>query len=240
VLQFKDGVKSEHQIKKEEAIARREAAQKVTVELEALKPQVEAIVNKVGLDFAKKHIDDLINRIEKANKLADEIDALSRGTIFTINLKVSKPISEADDKLFKAAYYVEDVPGDIAGRNSKPGHIIIKILSLIDEGTEYHFGRNQRNTCAVSLDDIKNDRIESILLELLEEMLPTVINQRAGSEETLDKYQQEFNELSHKIELSKQAQASVDANKPVDPDFIATIIADFKAGKKKADNNYHS
>ena len=42
------------------------------------------------------------------------------------------------------------------------------------------------------------------------------------------------------IEDSKAAQAAVDAGKPVDPDFIAEVVAIFKNGLKRADAEYAS
>lgn len=42
------------------------------------------------------------------------------------------------------------------------------------------------------------------------------------------------------IEDSKKAQNAVNAGKPVDPDFIAEVLAVFKNGLKKADAEYTS
>jgi hypothetical protein len=53
-------------------------------------------------------------------------------------------------------------------------------------------------------------------------------------------YQQELVDLKRKIAESKKAKAAVDAGKPVDPDFIATILAAFKEGTRAASHAYDS
>lgn len=42
------------------------------------------------------------------------------------------------------------------------------------------------------------------------------------------------------IEDSKKAQAAVNAGRPVDPDFIAEVLAVLKNGSKKASDEYDS
>lgn len=70
--------------------------------------------------------------------------------------------------------------------------------------------------------------------------LAAVIKPQVGNISQTELIKATYDKTVKIIEDSKKAQAAVNAGRPVDPDFIAEVLAVFKNGLKKASDEYDS
>ena len=70
--------------------------------------------------------------------------------------------------------------------------------------------------------------------------LASIIKPQAGNIGQTELIKATYGKTVKIIEDSKKAQAAVNAGRPVDPDFIAEILAVLKNGSKKASDEYDS
>lgn len=70
--------------------------------------------------------------------------------------------------------------------------------------------------------------------------LAAVIKPQVGNISQTELIKATYDKTVKIIEDSKKAQAAVNAGRPVDPDFIAEVLAVFKNGLKKANAEYDS
>ena len=70
--------------------------------------------------------------------------------------------------------------------------------------------------------------------------LATIIKPQVGNISSTELIKATYDKTVKTIEDSKKAQAAVNAGKPVDPDFIAEVLAVLKNGLKKANAEYDS
>ena len=70
--------------------------------------------------------------------------------------------------------------------------------------------------------------------------LASIIKPQAGNISQTELIKVTYDKTVKIIEDGKKAQAAVNAGRPVDPDFIAEILAVLKNGSKKASDEYDS
>ena len=70
--------------------------------------------------------------------------------------------------------------------------------------------------------------------------LAAVIKPQVGNISQTELIKVTYDKTVKIIEDSKKAQAAVNAGRPVDPDFIAEVLAVLKNGSKKASDEYDS
>ncbi len=246
VLQFKDGVKSNSQIKREEGIAadkeRKQQVEKERTEREAQaaareakRKEVEAehvpfvldVANKVATEYAAAKKETAKTTAEKLLKLKDEIERLSQGLITFYDRATEQTfLKELDDDSVKVNAFARVSTSDIED---------FEIRVFIDKflGKEYNiYNSNYKDrSFDLAADELTEDVITKKVLEVLELVSK---NRIGGVEDRLATHQNELDDINRKFSTAKAAQAAVNAGKPVDPGFIPEILSIFTKGLKRA------
>jgi hypothetical protein len=123
--------------------------------------------------------------------------------------------------LDKEASKLNDLLEDIQLKNEK----------LSDRWT-YNGGFGNYNGFAFPLSEIDEGKAYEILT-ICFELLAEAIQKDTTRIDTVNKA---YENLVYKIEGAKKAEAAVNAGKPVDPDFIAKLLADIRKGKENAED----
>jgi hypothetical protein len=246
VLQFKDGVKSNSQIKREEGIAaddeRKKQVEKERTEREAQaaareakRKEVEAehipfvldVANKVATKYAAAKKEEAKTTVEKLLKLKDEIERLSQGLITIYDRGSDQTfLKELDGELVTVHALVL-----MSGSDTEDFRIRVIIDKFL--GKEYNTYNSDYKDRSFDLatDELTEDVITKKVLEVLEAVSK---NRLRVVENSLATRQNELDEINRKFSAAKAAQAAVDAGKPVDPDFIPEILSIFTRGLKGA------
>lgn len=233
VLQFKDNVKSASQLKQEERVAN-EAALKVAWEaMQEKRPFVEEIINKIGLEYAAKQKDIIIANLKEANRLGNELSEITNGIYHHNSLDYM--LEQIENKVFKAEVSIQK------SWSREQSYIVLMRVEVVGYLGETPYFRtktvsNLENTFTLSPDELSEEIIREKLLKILTALDECVF----WRTDRLDRIKADHAEIVGKINASKAAQAAVNAGKPVDPDFIAEVVAVFKNGLKKADAEYAS
>lgn len=249
VLQFKDRVKSNSQLameKEQEASAKRKQdydANKAAYEAakEEFKDnyvqKVTDIVNKVATDFASKAYETAKATVEKMMKFATDTEALSKGFIKSYPVRDTQALLNlSSDDIVGVYCSVEDNKYFAFGTypTNPEFKIKVQVSKFLNEsrvkGFEYGKGF-EYSYCYLRPEDCTEEVITKKVLEILE---PMSQNKLAELKKSLAWYQKSFDGLNKKVAAAKAAQAAVDADKPVDPNFIKDILSLFKDGLDSA------
>jgi hypothetical protein len=175
--------------------------------------------------------------LKSNNKLINEIKEVSQGFVEAQSF-IAKEINDADLVEMEFGYN-----GPTA--TNLTGTIYINFEEVFGESIRYRWANRIGNAGYSLLHksfDIKEmtadkirDEAEKLFTNLAAAIKPHVgnISHTEGIKATYDK-------TIKAIADSKAAQAAVNADKPVDPDFIAEVVAVFKNGLKKADAEHAS
>lgn len=236
-LQFKDGVKTNSQISHE-----KEEAERVEIEtrytavkekwdilnekLPFVQHLIESTVNKYAA--AKKEI--LKSDLEQALALKTEMTTATRGLLkFYDNtdeynlallnkgddlIKVSVTLEALDERFPRALIWVEV-------RQFFSAHPTFKA-----------WGKTAAHTFSLTVEDLDENIITSKIISLLDNIWELVSFRFT----TIDKTQKKYEEVTPKIATAKAAQVSVDTGRPVDPNFISEVLAEFTKGREKANS----
>ena len=237
VLQFKDGVKSNIRIKREADEQKLAAKKAELAEIEAQLPEFERIFREAGNIILGKTADECNKLIKSNNKLINEIKDVSQGFVEAQSF-IAKEINDADLVEMEFGYN-----GPTA--TNLTGTIYINVEEVFGESTRYHWS-NRIGSAGYSIlhksFDIKEMTADKIRdeAEKLFTNLAAAIKPHVGNISHAERIKSTYDKTIKAIADSKAAQAAVDADKPVDPDFIAEVVAVFKNGLKKADAEYAS
>ena len=90
--------------------------------------------------------------------------------------------------------------------------------------------------------DIEGMTVDKIIEEAEKAFtdLISIIKPQVGNISSTELIKATYDKTAKTIEDGKKAQAAVNAGKPVDPDFIAEVLAVLKNGLKKANAEYTS
>lgn len=261
VLQFKDGVKSNTQLKKERMDAAEEE-RKIRIQKEREENEVKEAaykaaekefkdtylqevtdtVNKVAADFAPKAYATAKTLVEKIIKLADDTKALSKGLVVAHSMRDEKAfLNLAEDDIIK-------MHCRIAGNSSYPYYPsnpefkirveVFKFLNVQDERLRSYARKAEVGYdyvyCYLRQEDFTEELITKKVLEMLKPLSEVIL---ADFEESVTWRQENFDKLNKKVTAAKNAQAAADAGKPVDPNFSKDILSLFEKGLKDADRS---
>ena len=258
VLQFKDGVKSNTQLKKERMDAAEEE-RKVRLQKEREENEVKKVaykaaekefkdtyfqevvdtVNKVATDFASKAYATAKTLVEKMIKFADDSKALSKGLITQHSMLSNEEFLKlAEDDIIKIRCSVE-------GNSSFPDYpsepkfkIDVGVFKFLNEqGNSLQSYARKAGVgydyarCLLYPEDITEEAITKKVLEMLKPLSEAIL---ADLKKSVTWYQENFDKLNKKVTAAKNAQAAADADKPVDPNFSKDILSLFEEGLESA------
>lgn len=227
VLQFKNNVKSNSQLTRDAESAALSIKIADWEELNKKLPELEEIAIEAGLDIVRKALEEINSKIRYNNKLIDDTIALTNGFAGEKHAKATEITS---DSLFKVNVNSEKPTYSTDGITVR-----ITITEIFGKSTQYN--NNLRPTDYSAVIDSVDATPETINLKvekLLNSLLPKISN-NIGNLFRSEYYQKEYDESVRKVNMSKAAQEAVDTGRPVDPDFIAEVIAVFKNGLAKAE-----
>lgn len=233
VLQFKDNVKSASQLKQEERAAT-EAALKVTWDaMQEKRPFVEETINKIGLEYASKQKDIIVANLKEVERLGNELSEITKGMYH--HNSVAYMIEQIENKVFKAEISMQK---SWSREQSYTVLMRVEVVGYVGETPYFRTktGSYLENTFTLSPEELSEEIIREKLLKILTALDECIFWQN----DRLDRIKADHAEIVGKINASKAAQAAVNAGKPVDPDFIAEVVAIFKNGLKKANAEYAS
>jgi tetrahydromethanopterin S-methyltransferase subunit A len=224
VLQFKENVKSNHQAS---VLASWEKAIKEANDLTTLKaaePKVKKLLQEIGTEVAAPYIENIkdINKVvQEYNKVVEDIIKTSKGTLH------ATPERVIDLNTVKSFAFES------------------RLREWITVKVQFFAGLYLNNyEFYIKAEDVAEDTIESSLRDKLDEVKKVYDNKYVKYIQDLQSHTKDLEkqkqELLVKIERGKKAQSDVNAGKPVDPDFIAEILAIFKNGKSEADKEFAS
>ena len=247
VLQFKDGVKSNSQLAMEKeqeaaAIRKQENEVKETAYKAAKKEfedtylqKVTDIVNKVATDIASKAYETAKATVEKMMKLATDIEALSKGLIKHYPMRDTQALLNlSSEDIVRVYCAVEDNKyrafGDYPA--NPEFKLMIRVSKFLNDSRGDRF--QYSSYFYLQPEEFTEEVITKNMLKILE---PMSQDKLTSLKESLAWYQKRFDELNKKVTAAKNAQAAVDADKPVDPNFSKDILSLFEDGLKSADRS---
>ena len=237
VLQFKDGVKSDIRIEREEDEQKLAAKKAELANVEAQLPEFEKVFREVGNRILGEAANECNKLIKINNKLITKIKEISRGFVEAKSF-IAKEI--ADNNLFEMEFkYYGPTMSDLAGT------IYISFETVFGESIKYYWSNRLDRTGYVFIHkrfDIEGMTVDKIREEAEKVFtgLAAAIKPHVGNISHTELIKTTYDKTIKTIEDSKKAQNAVNAGKPVDPDFIAEVLAVFKNGLKKADAEYTS
>ena len=255
VLQFKDGIKSNSQIKMEkdeaEAVVRKQENEAKEAAYKAAEKEfkdtylqdVTDTVNKVAADFAPKAYATAKGLVEKIVKLADDTKALSKGFVVDHSARdYGAFLNLAENDLIKMHYSIEgnsSYPYYPSNPEFKIKVWVFKFLNIQDEklrsyARQAEVGYDYYAYCWLRPGDFTEEIITEKVLKMLKPLSEVIL---ADLEESVTWRQENFDKLNKKVTAAKKAQAAADASKPVDPNFSKDILSLFEEGLKKADRS---
>lgn len=237
VLQFKNGVKSNIRIEQEEGEQKLVAKKAELAGVEAQLPEFEKIFKEVGNRILGEAAAECNKLIKVNNDLITKIKEISHGFVEAKSF-IAKEIKDTD--LFEMNFgYDEPTAIDLTGK------IYISFKEVFGEDVRYHWSSRLRgagyNVLQKSF-DIEGMTVDKIRKEAEKTFtdLAAVIKPQVGNISQTELIKATYDKTVKIIEDSKKAQAAVNAGRPVDPDFIAEILAVLKNGLKKAGDEFDS
>lgn len=237
VLQFKNGVKSNIRIEREEGEQKLADKKAELAEVEAQLPEFEKIFKEVGNRILGEAAAECNKLIKVNNDLITKIEEISHGFVKAQSF-IAKEIKDTDLFEMDFKYYgptMSDLTGTIYISFEKVfGESIRYHWSNRTDRTGYDFIQKRLDIEGMTVDKIREEA-EKAFTDLAAIIKPQVrnISQTELIKETYDK-------TVKIIEEGKKAQAAANAGRPVNPDFIAEVLAVLKNGLKKADDEYDS
>ena len=237
VLQFKDGVKSDIRIEREEDEQKLTDKKAELANVEAQLPEFEKIFREVGNRILGEAADECNKLMRTNNDLINKIKEISRGFVKAQSF-IAKEIKNTN--LFEMNFeYYGPTMSDLTGT------IYISFEEVFGESIKYHWSSRIDRT---GYDFIhKRIDIEGMTVDKIREEaekvftgLAAAIKPQVGNISHTELIKATYDKTVKTIEDSKKAQAAVNAGKPVDPDFIAEVLAVLKNGLKKANAEYAS
>lgn len=237
VLQFKNGVKSDIRIEREEDEQKLADKKAELANVEAQLPEFEKVFREVGNRILGEAAAECNKLMRTNNELINKIKEISRGFVSAQSF-IAKEIK--DTNLFEMEFnYYGPTMSDLTGT------IYISFEKVFGESVKYHWSSRIDRT---GYDFIhKRIDIEGMTVDKIREEaekvftgLAAAIKPHIGNISHTELIKTTYDKTVKTIEDSKKAQAAVNAGKPVDPDFIAEVLAVLKNGLKKANAEYAS
>ena len=237
VLQFKNGVKSDIRIEREEDEQKLADKKAELANVEAQLPEFEKIFREVGNRILGEAAAECNKLMRTNNELINKIKEISHGFVRAQSF-IAKEIK--DTNLFEMEFnYYGPTMSDLTGT------IYISFETVFGESVKYHWSSIIDRT---GYDFIhKRIDIEGMTVDKIREEaekvftgLAAAIKPQVGNISHTELIKTTYDKTVKTIEDSKKAQAAVNAGKPVDPDFIAEVLAVLKNGLKKANAEYAS
>ena len=237
VLQFKDGVKSDIRIEREEDEQKLADKKAELTGVEAQLPEFEKVFREVGNRILGEAAAECNKLMRTNNELINKIKEISHGFVRAQSF-IAKEIK--DTNLFEMEFnYYGPTMSDLTGT------IYISFETVFGESVKYHWSsiidRTGYNFIHKRI-DIEGMTVDKIREEAEKVFtgLAAAIKQQVGNISHTELIKTTYDKTVKTIEDSKKAQAAVNAGKPVDPDFIAEVLAVLKNGLKKANAEYAS
>ena len=237
VLQFKNGVKSDIRIEREEDEQKLADKKAELANVEAQLPEFEKIFREVGNRILSKAAAECNKLIKVNNELINKIKEISHGFVRAQSF-IAKEIKDTNLFEMEFNYYgptMSDLTGTIYISFEKVfGESVKYHWSSIIDRTGYDFIHKRINIEGLTTDKIREEA-EKVFTGLAAAIKPHI-----GNISHTELIKATYDKTVKTIEDSKKAQAAVNAGKPVDPDFIAEVLAVLKNGLKKANAEYAS
>ena len=237
VLQFKDGVKSDIRIEREEDEQKLADKKAELAGVEAQLPEFEKIFREVGNRILGEATAECNKLIKVNNELINKIKEISHGFVKAQSF-IAKEIKDTD--LFEMNFkYYGPTMSDLAGT------IYISFEKVFGESVDYHWLSRIHGASSNILQkrfDVEGMTVDKIRKEAETAFtdLVSIIKPQVGNISSTELIKVTYDKTVKTIEDSKKAQAAVNAGRPVDPDFIAEVLAVLKNGSKKANAEYDS
>ena len=237
VLQFKNGVKSDIRIEREEDEQKLTDKKAELAGVEAQLPEFEKIFREVGNRILGEAAAECNKLMRTNNELINKIKEISHGFVKAQSF-IAKEIKDTD--LFEMSFkYYGPTMSDLTGT------IYISFEKVFGESVDYHWLSRIHSVGSNVLQkrfDIEGMTVNKIKEEAEKAFtdLATIIKPQVGNISSTELIKATYDKTVKTIEDSKKAQAAVNAGKPVDPDFIAEVLAVLKNGLKKANAEYDS
>ena len=237
VLQFKNGVKSDIRIEREEDEQKLADKKAELANVEAQLPEFEKIFREVGNRILGEAAAECNKLMRTNNELINKIKEISHDFVKAQSF-IAKEIK--DTNLFEMEFnYYGPTMSDLTGT------IYISFEKVFGESVKYHWSSRIDRTGydfihkRIDIEGMTTDKIREEA-EKVFTGLAAVIKPQVGNISHTELIKATYDKTVKTIEDSKKAQAAVNAGKPVDPDFIAEVLAVLKNGLKKANAEYAS
>ena len=237
VLQFKNGVKSDIRIEREEDEQKLTDKKAELANVEAQLPEFEKIFREVGNRILGEAAAECNKLMRTNNELINKIKEISHDFVKAQSF-IAKEIK--DTNLFEMEFnYYGPTMSDLTGT------IYISFEKVFGESVKYHWSSRIDRTGydfihkRIDIEGMTTDKIREEA-EKVFTGLAAAIKPHIGNISHTELIKATYDKTVKTIEDSKKAQAAVNAGKPVDPDFIAEVLAVLKNGLKKANAEYAS
>ena len=237
VLQFKNGVKSDIRIEREEDEQKLADKKAELANVEAQLPEFEKIFREVGNRILGEAAAECNKLMRTNNELINKIKEISHDFVKAQSF-IAKEIK--DTNLFEMEFnYYGPTMSDLTGT------IYISFEKVFGESVKYHWSSRIDRTGydfihkRIDIEGMTTDKIREEA-EKVFTGLAAAIKPHVGNISHTELIKATYDKTVKTIEDSKKAQAAVNAGKPVDPDFIAEVLAVLKNGLKKANAEYAS
>ena len=237
VLQFKNGVKSNIRIEQEEGEQKLATKKAELAGVEAQLPEFEKIFKEVGNRILGEAAAECNKLMKINNDLIAKIKEISHGFVEAKSF-IAKEIKDND--LFEMTFvYDEPTATDLTGK------IYISFKEVFGEDVRYYWSSRLRGAGYDILQksfDIEGMTVDKMRKEAEKAFtdLVAIIKPQVGNISQTELIKATYDKTVKTVEDGKKAQAAVNAGRPVDPDFIAEILAVLKNGLKKAGDEYDS
>ena len=237
VLQFKNGVKSDIRIEREEDEQKLADKKAELAGVEAQLPEFEKVFREVGNRILGEAAAECNKLMRTNNELINKIKEISHDFVKAQSF-IAKEIK--DTNLFEMEFnYYGPTMSDLTGT------IYISFEKVFGESVKYHWSSRIDRTGydfihkRIDIEGMTTDKIREEA-EKVFTGLAAAIKPHIGNISHTELIKATYDKTVKTIEDSKKAQAAVNAGKPVDPDFIAEVLAVLKNGLKKANAEYAS
>lgn len=234
--------RAEKERERKELEAKNAQAQADYEVLENYLPELKTFVEKQVADLAesKRHL--LIPVVEKIIKLRSEVDANIRSMIYRHDERREIPKAailetlKTGKDLYKLTF---DLPP--IDRYRPSATIVVCLVELFkDHGGSYY--RSRTGDVAegelvfnVGVVDTEKTKLADMINSWFNKIYKVV---SSDLEKILKEAQKEYDSVMSKVKAAKEAQAAADAGRPVDPNFISTILNELRDGLKYAERQY--
>jgi multidrug efflux pump subunit AcrA (membrane-fusion protein) len=254
VLQFKDNVRPESQIRQEKAAAEkadREAKLAAQREQERIEreakyaaakkdwdilnekfPAIQELIIKTAEEFAADKKAILKPNLEKAVQLKTEIEAVTKGIVHFYDQSERFTLARFNkkDNLIK----IDVTLNELSERYPNP-RIFVKVREFFGKTPSFHvWNKTAQDSTSFTVREIDEESIKSELLLILSDIWDVV----SQTQDTLAEVQEEYDTIMTKVNTAKAAQSAVKIGKPVDPSFISKVLAEFAKGREAAQDAY--